>query len=66
MLAALGAAMPTGGVPAAIDFAPGELAVRGLELTEPQRELLQGKLRNQGYQSRIDNDRFVVRQLGKP
>ncbi len=66
MLAALGAAMPAGGVPAAIDFAPGELAVRGLELTEPQRELLQGKLRNQGYQSRIDNDRFVVRQLGKP
>ena len=65
MLAALGAAMPAGAAPVAIDFAPGELVVRGLELAGPQRDLLQGKLRNQGYQVRTDNDRLVVRQQSK-
>ncbi len=66
MLAALGAAMPMGGAPIAIDFAPGELGVRGLDLVGPQHDLLQGKLSSQGYQVRIDKDRLVVRQQGKP
>lgn len=66
MLGALGAAMPAGGAPVAIDFARGELAVRGLELTAPQRELLQGKLRDQGYQVLFDGGRLVVRQQGRP
>ena len=66
MLAALGAAMPVGGAPVAIDFAPGELAVRGLPLAGPQRDLLLGKLRDQGYQVRVDNERMVMRQQGKP
>lgn len=64
MLSALGAALPDGKLPLAIDFAPGELALRGLELSLAQRDQLQGTLQNQGYQVRVDNGRLVVRQQG--
>lgn len=66
ILSALGAALPAGKLPQAIDFAPGELAVRGLELTDAQRGQLQGGLQDQGYQVRFDSGRLVVRQQGRP
>lgn len=66
MLAAVGAALPPGSALQAIDFAPGELAVRGPDLAGPQRDLLQRALQNQGYQARVDNGRLVVRQQGRP
>lgn len=66
MLAALGGAMPVDAAPAAIEYASGELAVRGLALAGPQRELLQDKLHAQGYQVRADGGRLVVRQQGRP
>ncbi len=66
MLAALGSGLPEGKHPTAIDFAAGELALRGLELAEPQRDRLRDTLLAQGYQLRIDNGRLVVRQQGRP
>lgn len=66
MLAALGAALPAGSTPLAIDFAAGELAVRGLDMTGPQRDQLQTAMKNQGYQVRVDDGRLIVRQQGRP
>jgi general secretion pathway protein L len=66
MLAALGDALPAGTIVAAIDFAPGELAVRGPELAGPALVALQDKLQRQGYQARVDNGRLIVRRQAKP
>jgi general secretion pathway protein L len=66
MLAALGAAMPDGGAPLGIDFAPGELSVRGLALVQAERDRLQDQLQEQGYQLRVENDRLLVRRQGRP
>ena len=53
-------------MPAGIDFVPGEIAVRGLELAGPQRESLQADLRNQGYELQTDGGRLLLRRLGSP
>jgi len=65
MLAALGAALPAGSAPLAIEFTPGELAVRGLALEAPQREQVHAALRQRGYQLRVETGRWVVQLPGK-
>lgn len=66
MLAAVGAAWPHGVQPVAIDFAPGELALRGPELSAPQHEQLRNALQSQGYTVQFDKSRWVVRQRSQP
>jgi hypothetical protein len=50
----------------AIDYAPGELTVQGVALAGPPADLMRGKLSNLGYQLRVDNDRLLMRQQGRP
>ena len=66
MLAALGSGLPQGTYPSAIDFAPGELVLRGLEMTKSHQDHLRDTLLAQAYQLRIDNGRWIVRQQGRP
>lgn len=66
MLAVLGGALPAGSAPQAIDFVPGELAVRGLDLAGPRQAQLNEALRIRGYQSRVDSGRLIVRRQGGP
>lgn len=66
MLVVTGRGLPAEIGPAAIDFAPGELALRGLELTDAQRDHLRDTLMAQGYALRSDGGRWVVRQQDRP
>lgn len=66
MLGAVGAALPPGKFPSAIDFGPGEAAVRGLGMDAAQVAELGRKLAGIGYTVRQDGDRLVVRAGGRP
>ncbi len=66
MLGAVGAALPPGKFPSAIDFGPGEAAVRGLGLDAAQVAEIGRKLGGVGYTVRLDGDRLVVRSGGRP
>ena len=66
MLAALGAALPPTRHPAGIDFAAGELRLRGLDLEQGAREQLGAALAAQGYRLQTDGDRLLVRPRAAP
>lgn len=61
MLGAVGAALPAGQTPSAIEFSPGEAVVKGVGMNPSQLALVSGKLSGLGYTARLDGDRLVVR-----
>jgi len=64
MLAAVGAVLPPGVFAGAVDFAPGELALRGLGLAGAALDTVRDKLQARGYRVRIDGERLIVRAPG--
>ena len=64
MLGAVGAALPTDRNATAIDYGPGELALKGLALDPAQLALVRSKLTSQTYTTRLDGDRLFVRAEG--
>ena len=64
MLGAVGAALPTDRNATAIDYGPGELALKGLALDPAQLALVRSKLTSQTYTTRLDGDRLLVRAEG--
>ena len=61
MLDAIGAALPPGQTPTAIEYSPGEAVVRGAGLNPAQLALVTGKLAGLGYTARLDGERLLVR-----
>lgn len=66
MLGAVGAVLPDGSTPTAIDFVPGQAGVKGLGLNASQVALVTGKLAGLGYVARLDGERLVVRAGDRP
>lgn len=66
MLGVLGAALPAGIHASTIDYAPGQLTLRGLALAEPVRVKLADALAAQGYRVQLDGERMVMRAGGVP
>ena len=64
MLSALGQALPEGRHGTGLEFAAGQLTVKGVSLTPEQSALVSGKLSGQGYGVRQDGDRLTVRATG--
>jgi general secretion pathway protein L len=60
LLAALGAALPAGRVPASVEYGGGALRARGLGLAGAEFEAVAGQLRSQGYVARSEGDQLVV------
>ena len=61
MLGALGAALPPGQTPQAVEFTPGETRLRGLSLRPPEADALNAKLQGYGLRASADGDRWVLR-----
>jgi len=64
MLAALAASLPPGRVPTAIDYAGGQLRLRGLDLPLSAQNTLAGTLAARGYQARSEGDLLLVQAEG--
>ncbi|WHZ12700.1 MAG: General secretion pathway protein L [Burkholderiaceae bacterium] len=62
MLGALSAAVPAGRRVAAIEFAPGELSVKGLQLSTAELAAATGKLQARGYRASGDGTALTIRQ----
>ena len=60
LLAALGAAVPPGRTPSAIEFTGSELRVRGLALGPQEFPALAANLKAQGYSAQLQGDSLVV------
>lgn len=60
MLAALGASLPPGRTPTAIDYSAGQLRLRGLGLQPSDAERLSATLRSRGYNARNEGDLLLV------
>jgi general secretion pathway protein L len=66
MLAALGAGLPPDSHASAIDYAPGQLTLRGLVLPEPVLARLREDLGARAYQLQVDGERLVMRAGAAP
>ena len=66
MLAALGAAVPAGRVPAALEYAAGEARVKGMELTADEAAKAGAQLQGRGYETRVEGDALVIRYRAAP
>lgn len=66
MLGAVGAALPAGHTPTAIEYAPGELVLKGLAMSQSQAAMVGSKLTGQAYTTRLDGERLVVRAAAAP
>ena len=66
MLAALGAGLPQGSHADAIDYAPGQLTLRGLALPEPVLAKLRQDLGERGYRLQVEGERLVMRAGAAP
>ncbi|MDF1483721.1 type II secretion system protein GspL, partial [Ramlibacter sp. H39-3-26] len=66
LLAALGAALPPGRVPAGVDYAGGEARLRGLALSAEEAQALPARLAAMGYAARMDGDVLTVQAEGTP
>ena len=61
MLAAAGMALPAGRVPASIEFAAGEVKLKGLQLSAQEASGLSLQLKNMGYGARVEGDTAIIR-----
>lgn len=66
MLEVFAAAEPATAPPSAIEFAGGELRLRGLKLAPQAIAALSFKLKPQGYQASADGDAVLIRQVAPP
>lgn len=60
MLAALAASLPAGSLPTAIDYAGGQLRLRGLDLPPSAQNTLAGALASRGYHARSEGGLLLV------
>ncbi|MBP9929309.1 MAG: general secretion pathway protein GspL [Rhodoferax sp.] len=66
MLAAMGASLPTDSQAKSIDYAPGQLTLRGLVLPEPVLARLREDLGARAYRLQAEGDRLVMRAGAAP
>lgn len=66
LLAAAGAALPDGRLPTAIEYASGELRLRGVDLTPDETTALSARLQPTGYRARLDDGSLTLRPEGAP
>ena len=66
MLAALGAAAPPQRVASALEFAGGELRVKGLAMSPDEARAVAASLRSQGYSALPQGDSLVITQEASP
>ena len=66
LLAAAGSALPAGRVPGSIEFAAGEVKLKGLQLSAQEGSSLSVQLKNIGYAARIEGDTAIIRPDGTP
>ena len=62
ILGVLGAAVDPKKTAAAIEFSAGEAKIKGLQLSAPETTSLMGRLKAQGYASRIESDTVYIKQ----
>jgi general secretion pathway protein L len=60
MLAVLGTTLPPGRIPTALDYAAGQLRLRGLKLSGEELTALTGTLASRGYVARSEGDLLLV------
>ncbi len=61
MVSALGSGLPAASYASGLDFAPGQLTARGIDLTDAQFDALRSKLVAAGYSVQREADRLVLR-----
>ena len=66
LMAAAGGALPDGRVPSAVEFAPGELRLRGVTLAPDEESVFNTRLQAAGYRARIEDGTLLVRSEGTP
>ena len=66
MLAAAGAALPDGRLPTGIEYTPGELRLRGLDMNSDEEMALLARLQTSGYQARPEDGSLLLRTEGNP
>ena len=66
LLAAAGSALPDGQQPTAIEYAPGELRLRGIALSPDDEPALSARLQAAGYRLRQDDGSLLLRSEGMP
>lgn len=66
LLAAAGGALPAGRLPTAIDYASGELRLRGIELQPDELATANERLAAAGYQAAPQDGALLVRQGARP
>ncbi|AVS92142.1 general secretion pathway protein GspL [Paracidovorax avenae] len=66
MLASAGAALPAGRLPTAIDYAPGELRLRGIELQPEELSTTNERLAAAGYQASLQDGAVLLREGAHP
>src|SRR3989344_5829084 len=66
LLAAAGAPLPSGRQPTGIEYAPGELRLRGVTLAPDEETVLSARLQAAGYRARLDDGSLLLRAEGTP
>lgn len=66
LLAAAGAALPDGRLPTGIEYAPGELRLRGVTLAPDEESALSARLQAAGYRARQDDGSLLLRTEVSP
>ena len=66
LLAAAGASLPNGRQPTGIEYAPGELRLRGVTLAPDEETVLSARLQAAGYRARLDDGSLLLRAEGTP
>ncbi|MFN9726024.1 type II secretion system protein GspL [Acidovorax sp.] len=66
MLAAAGAALPDGRLPTGIEYTPGELRLRGLDMNPDEVAALLARLQAAGYQARPEDGSLLLRTEANP
>ena len=66
LMAAVGASLPDDRVPTALEFAPGELRLRGVTLAPDEESVFNTRLQAAGYSARTEDGTLLVRAEGTP
>lgn len=66
LMAAAGSALPDDRVPSTIEFAPGELRLRGVALAPDEESVFNTRLQAAGYRARTEDGTLLVRSEGTP
>jgi general secretion pathway protein L len=66
MLAAAGTALADGQLPTSIEYTPGELRLRGMDMNSDDEAALLARLQASGYQARPDDGSLLLRAEGNP